>query len=176
MKEITRAEDTLFSASHPHLYKCFNVSKVVLSSVIALMGVATVILPSVLGVSDTFHMILLVVGIVLLLFGIYRLFWHSQEMVYWPTKSIVRSGTLYMDAAEVQRINRMVEKNDFSALERIACKDGGNGRLDYLVSKDGKFVAIQLFQFVPYNYEPVSEKCYYSNDDVAAVIARCFSF
>ena len=30
--------------------------------------------------------------------------------------------------------------------------------MDYLMSRDGQFVAVQLFQFVPYTYEPVSEK------------------
>ena len=92
-------------------------------------------------------------------------------MVYRPTESVVRSGSLFVDSAELQRINQLVKKEDFTKLSSISCKDGGNGRIDYLVSKDGRFVAIQLFQFVPYTFEPISEKSYYT-DDVAIVIAR----
>jgi hypothetical protein len=41
-----------------------------------------------------------------------------------------------------------------------------------MASKDGRFVAVQLLQFVPYTYESVSDKLYYTDDEAAAV-ARC---
>ena len=110
----------------------------------------------------------------LLIHFCFRLFWQSYETVYRPTGSSIRSGSLYMDSAELQHIRQMVEKNDFSNPSHILCKDSGNGRLDYLMSKDGQFVAVQFFQFVPYTYEPISEKYYYT-DDVAAAIARCIN-
>ena len=172
MKQTTHVEDTLFSAAHPHLYKHVSVFKILLSSLIALAGVASLVFSSVWGKSnDTISMILLTVGIILLIVAFYRFFWQSYEIVYLPTGSVISSGSLYMDSAELQRIRQMVEKNDFSGLSAIACKDGGNGRLDYLQSKDGRFVAVQLFQFVPYTYEPVSEKYYYT-DDVAVALSR----
>ncbi|MBR5541235.1 MAG: hypothetical protein IKU64_02600 [Bacteroides sp.] len=175
MKQTTCAVDTLFSASHPHLYKHISILKILVSSVIALIGVAAVILSLVVEKSDdTLSMVLLTVGFILLLFAVYRLFWQSYETVYRPTGSSIRSGSLYMDSAELQRIRQMVEKNDFSNPSHILCKDSGNGRLDYLMSKDGQFVAVQFFQFVPYTYEPISEKYYYT-DDVAAAIARCIN-
>lgn len=172
MKQTTYAGDTLFSAAHPHLNKHINVYKVLLSSLIALGGVAALVFSSVLDMAnDTLKMILLTAGIFLLLVALYRLFWQSYDMVYLPTGSVIRSGSLYMDSAELQRIRQMVEQNDFSGLTCINCKDGGNGRLDYLQSKDGRFVAVQLFQFVPYSYEPISERYYYT-DDMAVAISR----
>ena len=68
----------------------------------------------------------------------------------------------------------MIEKNHFPESSRMSYKEGGNGRLDYLASKDGCFVAIQLFQFVPYTYEAVSDKLYYT-DDKAVAIAHCLN-
>ena len=172
MKQTIHAEDTLFSASHPHLYKQISVSQILLSAVIALVGVSAIVLSLLLDESaSTLCMILLTLGVIFLLFAIYRFFTKSHATVYQPTGSMVRSGSLYMDSAELQRVRQMVEKNDFSDFARITCKDGGNGRLDYLVSNDGRFVAVQLFQFVPYTYEPVSTRCYYT-DDEACVIAR----
>ena len=76
-----------------------------------------------------------------------------------------------MDTTELQHIQQMVKKNDFSSSTRLVFKEGGNGRLDYLVSKDNRFVALQLFQFVPYTYESVSDKLYYTDDD-ALTVAR----
>ena len=171
-KEINPVEDTLFSASHPHLYKRTNVRSVWQSSFIALSGVLFFTLSSVIENNDsTLKMAFLILGIVLLIFAIYRFFCKSSEVVYRPTESVVRSGSLFVDSAELQRVNQLVKKGDFTKLSSISCKDGGNGRIDYLMSKDGRFVAIQLFQFVPYTFEPISEKTYYT-DDVAMVIAR----
>jgi hypothetical protein len=77
-----------------------------------------------------------------------------------------------MDTVELQNLQQMIKKNDFPASSRISFKEGGNGRLDYMASKDGRFVAVQLLQFVPYTYESVSDKLYYTDDEAAAV-ARC---
>ena len=171
-KEINPVEDTLFSASHPHLYKRTNVRSVWQSSFIALSGVLFFTLSSVIENNDsTLKMAFLILGIALLIFAIYRFFCKSTVVVYRPTESVVRSGSLFVDSAELQRVNQLVKKGDFTKLSSISCKDGGNGRIDYLMSKDGRFVAIQLFQFVPYTFEPISEKTYYT-DDVAIAIAR----
>ena len=43
------------------------------------------------------------------------------------------------------------------------------GSMIYLISKDRQFVAVQLFHFVPYAYEPVSQVYYYVGDDAAAI-------
>ena len=175
MKETTCVEDTIFSASHPHLYKKISSRQVFLALIVALCGFVMISFSYLLGESnDTLSMVSLTVGIIMALFAIYHFFTKRHETVYGPTGSVVRSGSLYMDSAELQHLQQMIKKNDFTSSSRLVFKEGGNGRLDYLVSKDGKFVAMQLFQFVPYTYEAVSERCYYS-DDAAATIARCIN-
>ena len=175
MKEATCVEDTIFSASHPHLYKKISSRQVFLAFIVALCGFVMISFSYMLGESnDTLSMVSLTVGIIMALFAIYHFFTKRHETVYGPTGSVVRSGSLYMDSAELQHLQQMIKKNDFTSSSRLVFKEGGNGRLDYLVSKDGKFVAMQLFHFVPYTYEAVSERCYYS-DDAAATIARCIN-
>ena len=39
------------------------------------------------------------------------------------------------------------------------------------ISEDKKFAAVQLFQFVPYTYQPVTAVHYFTNDAAAAVAA-----
>ena len=175
MKETNQVVETLFSTTHPQLDKHISVKQILVSSLIALVGVVGVVLSCVVDESDsTLCMALLTVGILLMLFALYRFFTKRYETVYKATGSEVRSGTLYMDAVELQNLQRMMEKNDFSASSRLAFKDGGNGRLDYMISKDGRFVAVQLLQFVPYTYEAVTGMFYYTDDD-AISIARCIS-
>ena len=77
-----------------------------------------------------------------------------------------------MDTAELQELLRRLKKNDFSSSSRLAFKEGGNGRMDYMISNDGRFVGVQLYQFVPYTYEPISDKLYYIDDD-AVIVANC---
>jgi hypothetical protein len=95
-------------------------------------------------------------------------------MIYKPTGSEVRSDSLYMDSVELQSLKQMMAKNEFSTSSRLVFKEGGNGRLDYMVSKDGRFMAIQLLQFVPYTYEAVTGVYYYTDND-AVVVARCIN-
>ena len=173
MKQTNQVEETLFSSSHVQLDKHICVKQLLVSSLIAVSGIVAIVCMMTMDESDTtLSMALLTIGIILLLFALYRFFTKSHEIVYKPTGSVVRSGSLYMDTVELQNLQQMIKKNDFPASSRISFKEGGNGRLDYMASKDGRFVAVQLLQFVPYTYESVSDKLYYTDDEAAAV-ARC---
>jgi hypothetical protein len=123
---------------------------------------------------STLCMAFLTIGILLMLFALYRFFTKSKEMIYKPTGSEVRSDSFYMDSVELQSLKQMMVKNEFSTSSRLVFKEGGNGRLDYMVSKDGRFMAIQLLQFVPYTYEAVTGVYYYTDND-AVVVARCIN-
>ena len=172
---MNQVEETLLSSAHVQLDKRICVKQLLVSSLIALCGIVAIVLMMVMDESDsTLSMSMLTIGVILLLFALYRFFTKSHETIYKPTGSVVRSGSLYMDSIELQNLQQMIKKNDFPISSRISFKEGGNGRLDYMVSKDGRFVGIQLFQFVPYTYESVSDKLYYT-DDGAVAIARCIS-
>ena len=176
MKQTTQVEETLLSSVHAQLHKQISMKQIGLSSCIALAGIVAIVLMSVMDdtTDSTLNMVLLTIGIILLLYSLYRFLTRSQELIYKPTGSEVRSGSLYMDSTELQHLQQMVKKNDFASSSRLVFKEGGNGRIDYLASKDNRFVGIQLFQFVPYTYESVSDKLYYTDDDAAAV-ARCMN-
>jgi len=173
MEQTVRMGETLFSSTHIQLDKHISVKQILLSSCITLCGVAGIISSMVMeNPSSTLCMAFLTGGIILLLFALYRFFTKSQEVVYKPTGSEVRSGSLYMDTVELQNLQLMMKNNDFSKSSRLTFKEGGNGRLDYLTSKDGRFLAAQLLQFVPYTYEVISDVYYYTDDDAVA-IAHC---
>ena len=173
MNQTAQVEDTLFSAAHPQLYKKISANQILVSSLITLAGIVAIVLMVVMKESDSeLSMALLAAGIILLLWGIYRFFKKSYDTVYKPTGSTIRTNTLYMETVELQELQRRLKKNDFTSSSRFAFKEGGNGRMDYMISKDGKFVGVQLYLFVPYTYEPVSDKLYYTDDD-AVTVANC---
>jgi hypothetical protein len=175
MKQTTPVEETLLSATHPQLEKHISVKQIIVSSSIALSGVIGIIFSFVVDKSEsTLSMAFLSIGIILMLFALYRLFTKSKETIYKPTGSKISLGSLYMDTVELQNLKQMMVKNEFSSSSRLAFKEGGNGRLDYQMSKDGRFVAIQLLQFVPYTYEAVTGVYYYTDDD-ALVVAHCIN-
>ena len=175
MVQSTHVEETLFSASHPQLYKHISVHQILVSSLMAIGGIVGILLSVVLNEGEsTLCMALLAIGIILLVFSCYRFFTKRYETVYKSTGSIVCSGTLYMDTAEMESLQRMMLEHHFSSSFRLSLKEAGNGRLDYLKSKDGKFMAVQLFRYVPYTYEPVSGVFYYIDNDAIA-FARCMN-
>ena len=173
MEQTVRAGETLFSSKHIHLDKRVSIKQILISSILALCGGGGILFSMNDSNSDSsLSMALLSVGVILVIVAFYRFFTKNYEVVYKPTGSEVRSGSLYMDTVELQTLQQMMKKNDFSASSKLVFKEGGNGRLDYLVSKDKKFVATQLLQFVPYSYEAVSDVNYYTDDDAVAV-AHC---
>ena len=113
--QTTQVTETLFTATHPYLHKHVSVYQILVSSLFALGGVVAVVFALQSEESDsTFNMALLTLGVLLLLFAIYRFSWKSFETIYQPTGSAVKKGTLYMDTIELQRIEDMIKKKDFS--------------------------------------------------------------
>lgn len=173
MNQIKTADVNLLSASHPHISKQTSVFSIVVSSFIALVGIGAILMALNLSRSaSTLCMSLLTIGTILLLIAVYRFSWKSKEMVYLPTGSTMRKGTCYLDIADLQTMKDLLEQGGFELQKNVPVKMSGNARLDYMVSKDGKFAAAQLYRFVPYTYEPFSKVYYYTEADAASFTRR----
>lgn len=165
-------DTTLFTSSHPDIAKRTSLSGVLISSVMLLVGIlafgSTFELEE---KSSTISMALMVFGTVLFLLGIFRLFWKSKEVVYLPTKSVTKEHSIFFDLKYVDSLMKIVNSGSFSADSAIKSDSSGNIRMDVILSEDKKFAAVQLFQFVPYNYQPVTSVQYFTNDEASAVVA-----
>lgn len=169
MSQTTSAVTSLLSAEHPHISRHTSIYSILVSSSIALLGILSIVGSFHLGASsDTLAMAMLTVGTIVVLVGLYRIFWRSTEVVYLPTGSALSEGSCYMDSCDLPEMSRLVKEKNFSISAPMTFRQSGNGRLDYLISKDGQFAAVQLFRFVPYNYEPASEVYYYTGEDAVA--------
>lgn len=150
-------EGTLFTSSYPNILKRTNVTSLIISLSILLIGGAILFSSFLLNVKlYIVSMILMIIGIILLLIATFRLFWRTKEMVYVPTLSLVKESTLFYDSALSDRIVEVLHSADFTLGNVIKSSSKGTVRLDVLMSEDAKFVALQLFQCVSYRYLPVS--------------------
>ncbi len=175
MNNLSGVEDHLFSTIHPYISKKTSVFAIVVSLMLAFLAIAMIVVSvSVDYFSTVMNMSLLTLGTILLLLALYRIFWKSVEVIYLPTGSVVLEGTFYIDSCDLPVMKQMMESKNFSLLTEMNFKSSGNGRVDYLTSKDGQFVAVQLFRFVPYTYEPASQVYYYMGDDATAFM-HCLS-
>ena len=174
----TQAIDaTIFASTHPDIAKRTSVSGVLISSVMLLVGILAFASTFELeDKSSTVSMALMVLGTGLFLMGIFRLFWKSKEVIYLPTKSVAKEHSIFFDLKHMGKLKEMIEKGQLSIEEGVKSEGSGNVRLDVILSQDNKFAAVQLFQFVPYTYTPVTSVHYYTGNDAATIsafLAKC---
>ena len=163
---------TLFASTHPDIAKRTSISGLIFSVVMLMVGI--LLFASLFEMNDkssTVSMTLMVVGTALILFGVFRLFWRSKEIVYLPTGSVAKERSVYFDLKHLGKLSDMIEHKMLNGESEIKSDASGNVRMDIMLSQDNKFAAVQLFQFVPYTYTPVTAVCYFTGGDAAAVSA-----
>ena len=168
---------TLFASSYPTIEKRISVPGVVLSLIMLLAGIVLFLLVWLCDLhTSTVSMALMVAGIALILWAVFRLFWKVNKRIYTPTGSVVEERTLYFGQEDLNRLVDCFENRCWERLQGIHATVHGGVRMDILASKDGQFAAVQLFQYVPHTYTPVTSICTYEESDagkVADFLARC---
>ncbi len=179
---ISSLDATALAFSHPDMVKRTSMSAIAISIIMLLAGIF--LFASIFCLTDrasSLSMALMVLGTVCLLVGMYRLFWRSQEIVYLPTGSPAIEQSLFFDVEHLHLLKSgfeggILDTTILNDTAQIRSTSSGNVRLDVILSRDKRFAAVQLFQFVPYNYEPVTSAYYFKEDDAAALSAflgRC---
>ncbi len=169
----TQAIDaTIFASSHPDIAKRTSLSGVIISVLFLLAGVlAFVSTFEMEDRSSTLSMGLMVLGSGMFLIGIFRLFWKSKVVVYLPTGSVAKEQSVFFDLKYMDELKGMVKSGVFPADTMLKCENSGNIRMDVILSEDKKFAAVQLFQFIPYTYSPITSVQYFTNGEASAVAA-----
>lgn len=169
----TQAIDaTIFASSHPDIAKRTSISGIVFSCIMLLIGILSFASTFELeDKSSTISMALMVFGTGLFLIGIFRMFWKSKEVVYVPTGSVAKERSAFFDLKHMDKLKELVNSGNFSIDSEIKSETSGNLRMDIILSEDNKFAAVQLFQFVPYTYQPITTVHYFTNGEAAIVAA-----
>lgn len=157
--------------------KRVSTSSLLLSALLLVAGIACLVGISFTGNSTSpLSMTLLVGGVGLVVYAFYRFLAKARQTVYLPTGSAVKEHTLYFDLKDMPGLKRLLQEDKFDEIEHLSAAPSGNVRLDVMLSADSHFVAVQLFQFIPYSYTAVTEVCYYDHDRaeaMASFVMKC---
>lgn len=163
---------TIFASSHPDITKRTSVSGIVFSCIMLLVGILSFVSTFELeDKSSTISMALMVFGTGLFLIGVFRIFWKSKEVVYVPTGSIAKEWSVFFDLKYMDELKELVNSGKLSVDSKIKSETSGNLRMDIILSEDNKFAAVQLFQFVPYTYQPITTVHYFTNGEATTIAA-----
>jgi hypothetical protein len=164
-------EKHLFESTHQDVIKRINTPGMILSILLILAGIVILISSSQIGrVSAAITLTLMILGCGLLLFGIYWIIFKSKTLVFGPTGSKVIKNSVSFDIHELIKLERIIKSGSFS-LELIPTNEKGSVRLDYMISEDGQFVAVQLFQFSTYKYTADIPITYFRGDKAEEAFA-----
>ena len=163
---------TIFASSHPDIAKRTSISGIVFSCIMLLKGILSFASTFELeDKSSTISMALMVFGTGLFLVGIFRIFWKSKEVVYVPTGSVAKEQSVFFDLKHMDKLKELVNFGNLSMDSGIKSETSGNLRMDIILSEDNKFAAVQLFQFIPYTYQPITTVHYFTNGEAATIAA-----
>lgn len=153
-------------AFNQNVKESLNTKSVYLSIFICLLALGIIFLSSYIeDKSSSTYMGGITLSVLLMAIGFHRLITRRMQLIYQPTKSKMRIGSFYSDSKQLAGLKSAIQDKD----QAISYKDldilkSGNVRLDYVVSYDGKFVAVQLYEYVPYNFEAVTDVICYENE------------
>lgn len=166
--ETTQYEPSIMSANEGTIKRQFSLRQLTFNSAGIILGIAFILSASYgLAEISSLYMLLMTAGWCLVaLFGV-RLFTRAADIVYLPTHSSVKQVSLYFKGGELENIKKAVEKGDIKSLKELSAERNSGIKMDVMYSRDGKFASVQLFNYVPYNYE-VASKVYCIQGEASA--------
>lgn len=164
---------SLFTNVHEHISRRIDIRSIIISSLLILVGaLAFYFSIKEENESSSLSMLVMTVGTAMILVGVFRLFWKSHAWFYVPSQSKVVVKSEFYDASDYRNLKQVLDNAVFSDSKSIKGSSTGGIRMDYMFSKDRKFVAVQLYQFSSYIYQPITE-VYYYRDMVADKFISC---
>lgn len=160
----------VFSFAHPNIAKRTNIIGLLSALVAIVLGIAMLLfMQQADDKTSSLTYMLMTVGVAFIGFGVYRLFANRKESIYIPTGSIAKEKSLFFDLKHLDDLKHNVFSGEFPVDSAIQSEGTGNVRMDVMISKDNQFAAVQLFQFVPYAYQPITSIRYYTMDEVESL-------
>lgn len=146
------------SAMTSNVKEIMNIKSISISVLVIFVGLGIIVLSSWMeDKSSSSYIGGNTLAVILLIFGFYRLLCKRTHLVYLPTNSEMVEGSFFFDAQDLESLKRGLTEEQLVDYSKYTFMKSGNGRLDYIVSKDGNFVAVQLYQYIPYTFEAASE-------------------
>ncbi len=144
--------------SHPQIVKRFDIKIVIISAIIAALGLISLFLSYI------------TVGAILLIVSLVLYFVKSTTNIYSPSGSYIKTECCYFDKDQLGTIKGIIEKGITDETPLFKLSQNGSGRLDMVFSADKEFAAVQLYRFVPHTYEPATEMMSFTGLEAARLL------
>lgn len=144
-----------------------------------LLIVAGVVL-AVLGIvgiaSGTVNTILIVLGIIIAIIAIPLLVNSSKEhYIYKPTGKKFKKYTVFLSENDFHKVADSLREQNFNFLKNIQKEMNAKAMLTVMAPEDGSIALAQLFEYIPYNYEPRSPVYTIKGNNAKLILDFCKS-
>lgn len=130
--------------------------------IIALLLFAAAVVTLAMGIAmsdeNTAKMPILLIGFILVVIGVVKLYVTEKTMIYTPTGETIEANTLFFEQKDKENVVRDVNNSQWAALMERA-KSNNNLPVMATVHKTAShsIVICRAYQFVPYTYEAMTE-------------------
>jgi hypothetical protein len=85
-------------------------------------------------------------------------FWKTKCYILKETGKTVKKETIYFNKDQLQGLIKQLSEQVFSEAKPMEIAvSRGNCYMDIVFTEDNRFVAVQLFEYVPFAFQPVKE-------------------
>ena len=93
-----------------------------------------------------------------------------RRWYYKPTQSAVSKKEYFFAADDLLPLKTAIEQGRFDTLQKLHRQSDGNVKLVVVSTKDGKFAAVQVFRYQPFEFRPETEIVVLKEADAAAFL------
>lgn len=161
-----KSQDTkqhIKTTNHPQIIKTTNLPAILTSLGLIVIGTAGIFLSAVMGVT------LMIVGIALFII-------KNKRKVYEKTGSTAKLNFNYVHKNILAQLETMLTEGNFRDAIIEKFEDNGNAKIEYILSQDKQFAAVQLSEYIPFTYEPYTSIFYFTGDkavEFAEYLDKC---
>lgn len=146
------------TTNHPQIIKSINYWAVITSNILLALGAACLFLPQ------------YAIGATLIVLGIILLLVKYKRNVYEKTGSAVKYNSYFFAKEKLAGIENLLSLEDIQNAKPVKFESTGGAKIEYMASGDKQFLAVQLFDYKPFVFEPVSPILYFTESKATDLI------
>lgn len=128
--------------------------------IVMLCGIALLILSLKCTMGDTLKMTILTLGALAAITGLFMAVLSrttgSCRMVYNPTGACIKHYRHYINADDRQQLREIINSGSFEKLGTIRKENSTCSLLHTYLSQDGQYALMQLEEYIPHSFEPIT--------------------
>jgi hypothetical protein len=150
------------TTQHSQIVKKISFLNILIAILLVIAGIVTFYLSS--GVEkekSILAIFLFLMAVCLIAGGVIVFFTKWKYEVYEKTGSPIIHKTYFFGKKEIDMVKAVLDQEQFQSGKPIVFLPNSDAHLDVLFSKDNQFAAVQLKEYIPFTFQPVSSIYYF---------------